>query len=77
MNKNSVEDAVKQLVLANSDNEVKSLIIIMINHQNEPELQIAMAPGTAYTLVSALEIMKMRIISKLMLDGGVEVKDRE
>lgn len=76
MNKESVEDAVKQLVLANSDGEVKSLAYIMIGHNGEPELQIAMAPGTAYALISALEIMKMRIISKLMLEGGIEPKDR-
>ena len=77
MNKESVEDAVKQLVLANSDSEILSLAYIMINHKGDPELQIAMAPGTAYSLIAALEMMKMRILSKLMLDGGIEVKDRE
>ncbi len=77
MNKASVDDAVKQLVLANADDEIKSLAFIMIGQNGEPDLQIAMAPGTAYVLISALEILKMRIISKLMLDGGIEPKDRE
>ena len=46
----SVEDAIKQLVLANADNEIISLVFVMINHDGEPEMQIAMAPGTAYAV---------------------------
>ena len=75
--KQSVEDAIKQLVLANADNEVRSLVFVMINHAGEPEMQIAMAPGTAYAIVTSLEILKVNIISKLMLEGGIEPKDRE
>lgn len=75
--KQSVEDAIKQLVLANADGEIKSLVYVMINHSGEPEMQIAMAPGTAYSVVTALEILKVNIISKIIRDGGVEAKDRE
>ena len=77
MNKQSVEDAIKQLVLANADGEIKSLAYIMINQDGEPELQIAMAPGTGYAIVTALELLKMNIIGKIAKDGGVAAKDRE
>ena len=77
MNKQSVEDAIKQLVLANADGEIKSLVFVMINDHNEPEMQIAMAPGTAYSIVTALEILKVNIISKIIQDGGIAPKERE
>jgi len=75
--KQSVEDAIKQLVLANADGEIKSLAFVMINHDGEPEMQIAMAPGTAYAVVTSLEILKINIISKIINDGGVAPKDRQ
>jgi hypothetical protein len=75
--KQSVEDAIKQLVLANADNEVRSLVFVMINHEGEPEMQIAMAPGTAYAIITSLEILKVNIISKIIHDGKIEPKDRE
>jgi hypothetical protein len=75
--KASVEDAIKQLVLANADGEVKSLVFIMINNDGEPEMQIAMAPGTAYAIVTSLEVLKINIISKIIKDGGIEPKERE
>lgn len=77
MNNPSVEDAIKQLVLANADGEIKSLIYVMINNHNEPEMQIAMAPGTSYSIVTALEILKVNIISKIIQDGGIAPKERE
>lgn len=77
MNKNSVEDAIKQLVLANADGEIKSLAYIMINQDGEPEMQIAIAPGNMYVMISAIEILKLRIIDKLISDGEYKPKDRE
>lgn len=77
MNKQSVEDAIKQLVLANADGEVKSVVIIMINQDGEPEMELAMAPNTSYSIVTALEVVKVNIISKLIHDGGYKPKERE
>lgn len=75
--KQSVEDAIKQLVLANADGEIKSLVYVMINHEGEPEMQIAIAPGTMYSVVTALELLKLNLITKLMTDGGIKPKDRD
>lgn len=75
--KASVEDAIKQLVLANADGEIKSVVFVMINNNGEPEMQIAMAPGTAYAVVTSLEILKVNIISKIITEGRIEPKDRE
>lgn len=77
MNNPSVEDTIKQLVLANADGEVRSLVFVIINHDGEPEMQIAMAPGTAYSIVTSLEILKANIISKIITEGGMKPKERE
>lgn len=77
MNKQSVEDAIKQLVLANADGEIRSLAFIMINQDGEPEMQIAIAPGNMYVMISAIEMLKLRIIDKLISDGEYKPKDRE
>jgi hypothetical protein len=73
----SVEDAIKQIVLANADSEIRSIAVVMINHDGEPEMQIAMAPGTAYSLVSGLEILKMSILQQILTNGKLTPKDRE
>jgi hypothetical protein len=73
----SVEDAIKQIVLANADSEIRSIAVVMINHDGEPEMQIAMAPGTEYSLVSGLEILKMSILQQILTNGKLTPKDRE
>jgi len=77
MSDQSVEDAIKQIVLANADGEIMSLAVVMINHAGEPEMQIAVAPGTAYAIVTGLEILKLKIIDNLMSKGQLKPKDRE
>lgn len=73
----SVEDAIKQIVLANADGEIRSIAVIMINHQGEPEMQIAMAPGTSYSIVTGLEILKLKVVEQIMSIGQLKPKDRE
>lgn len=73
----SVEDSIKQIVLANADNEIRSIAVVMINHDGEPEMQIAMAPGTAYSMATGLEILKMSILQQILTNGKMQPKDRE
>jgi hypothetical protein len=76
MSNPSVEDAIKQIVLANADGEIRSIAVVMISHAGEPEMQIAMAPGTAYSMVTGLEILKLKIIEQIMGEGQLKPKDR-
>lgn len=77
MHNPSVEDAIKQIVLANADGEIRSIAVVMINHDGEPEMQIAMAPGTAYSIVTSLEILKLKIVQQIMNQGQLKPKDRD
>ena len=73
----SVEDAIKQIVLANADGEIKSIAVVMINHDGEPEMQIAMAPGTAYSLSTALRLLDLNIMNRIMSNGQLKPRSRE
>ncbi len=73
----SVENAIKQIVLANADGEIKSIAVVMINHDGEPEMQIAMAPNTAYSMITGLEILKMSILNNILTNGKLKPKNRE
>lgn len=73
----SVKDVLKQISLAEFDGEIKSIAVVAINQNGEPEIQVAIASGTMYPTITALEILKLRLIDKLISDGGIEVKDRE
>lgn len=73
----SVEDAVKRVVLANADGDIKAIAVVMVNNNSEPEMFIGMPLGTAYTVIASLDILKNRIIEKVVREGGIEPKDRE
>jgi len=77
MSDQSVEDAIRQIVLANADGEIKSIAVVMISHSGEPEMQIAVAHGTTYAVVTGLEILKIKIIENLMSKGQLKPKERE
>ena len=64
-------------MLANADGEVRSLVFVMVNNDGEPEMQIAMAPGTAYVINTSLDVLKAHVLSKIINDGATEAKDRE
>jgi hypothetical protein len=73
----SVEDAIKQIVLANADGEIKSIAVVIINHDGEPEMQIAMAPNTAYSIMAGLDILKLSILNNILTNGKLKPKERE
>lgn len=73
----SASEVVKQLVLANEDQEIKSIAAITTNPDGEIELYMGLNSGDAYRLISGLEILKLQIIKKLMDDGAKPLKDRE
>lgn len=73
----SVEDVIKQIVLANADGEIKSIAVVMINHDGEPELQLALAPNTAYAMYTSLNVIADAVMDRIKSQGRIEPKDRE
>jgi hypothetical protein len=73
----SVEQVIKQLVLANQDGEIKSIAAVTVNSQGEPELHIGLNLGDAYRISTALRLMDLQICMKLLKEGGRPLGDRE
>jgi hypothetical protein len=63
--------------LANADGEIKSIAVVIINHDGEPEMQIAMAPGTAYSLYTGLNLLSAHIMDRIRSIGKTQPRNRE
>lgn len=70
-------DVIKNLVLANADDEMRAIAAVSINHKGEAELQIGMPNNQAYNILAALEILKYNIIRQILTEAGKPLKDRE
>ena len=75
--KKSVNDVIKQLVLAHADGEIKSLIVVFVNRDNEPEAEIAIGPYDFYQLNTMMDLIKFRMLEKMANEGMKKPKDRE
>lgn len=73
----SVEHVIKQLVLANADNEIKSIIAVVSNSKGEPELHLALNHYDAYRIIAGLRIMEHHIINNVINNAGKPLGDRE
>lgn len=76
MTDKSVEEVIKQLVLANADGEIKSIAVVFVNGDGEPEMQIGLTHFDAYRIISGLEILKLHIINNLIANAAKPPKDR-
>ena len=77
MTAKSVEDVVKQIVLANAGDDIKSIAVVFINADGEPEMQIGLAHYDAYMIIAGLDILKQHVISNLIINAAKSLKDRE
>lgn len=77
MTDKSVEDVIKQLVLANADGEIKSIAVVFVNGNGEPEMQIGLNHFDAYRIISGLEILKQHVIGNLIANAATKPKDRK
>jgi hypothetical protein len=73
----SVEEVVKNLVLANADNDIKSIAAVTVNSNGEPELHIGLAHFDAYRIITGLEILKFNLINEMLNKAGRPLGDRE
>ncbi len=77
MTDKSVEEVIKHIVLANADNDIKSIAVVFVNAENEPEMQIGLAHYDAYRIISGLEILKQHLINNLIINAAKTPKDRQ
>ncbi len=73
----NVRDTIKQLVLANEDDDIQAIACVSINREGEPELHLSMAAENGYRIIAGMEILKFNIIKKMLEDAAKPLKDRE
>ena len=73
----SVEEVIRQLVLANQDLEITSIAAVTINSNGEPELHIGLNLGDAYKISTGLRLLDLNLCGKLLREAGRPLGDRE
>jgi len=77
MTDKSVDEVIKQLVLAHNDGEVKSICVVFVNREGEPEAELAIGPYDFYKLNAMMDLVKLRMLMKMTSEGTRKPKDRE
>ena len=73
----SVDEVIKQLVLAHADGEIKSLIVVFVNKDSEPEAELAIGPYDFYQLNTMMDLVKFRMLDRMTTNGMKKPKERE
>ena len=73
----SVEEVIKNLVLAHADGEIKSIAAVCVNSNGEPELHIGLSHFDAYRIITGLEILKFNLINEMLSKAGRPLGNRE
>ena len=72
---NELDDAIKHAVMANHDGELKSICILMLVGDNEPEIHMAVSTDQAYEMNGAVDMLKVEML-KLLTMRAEERKPR-
>jgi hypothetical protein len=73
----NIRETVKQIVLANEDDDIQAMAAVVINSNGEPELYISMAQENGYRIISGLELLKFNIIKQMLNDAARPLRGRE
>lgn len=70
-----VHEVMEELSQAHYLGNIKSIAVVTINKENEPELRIALTTGNSYSLNTGYDLMKHHLLNKLLTDGAKSIKD--
>jgi len=73
----AISDIIKQLVLAHADNEIKSMCVVIINAEHEPEIKSAINSEFSYAVNFGLDVAKADLLSNVIRHAMKPGKDRE
>lgn len=69
-----IDDTIRHAVMANHDNELASIAIIMVTKSNEPEIHIGISSVDLHTMNTAADMLKMEILR--LISAGSEIKGK-
>lgn len=71
-----LEQVIRHATMANFDNELSSIVVIMTCKNKEPELHMAISSDDLYNINAATDMFKIELL-KLMTARAQQKKDRE
>lgn len=69
-----VHEVMEELSNAHYMGNIKSIAVVTINKEGEPELRLALTTGTAYSMNTGYDLMKHHLLNRLMTDGSKDIK---
>lgn len=77
MTDQTVDDIIRQLVLAHADGEIQAIAVVMVNVECAPEIKYAINHGSAYAINFGLDVIKAGLLKDIIKNAGEPGKDRE
>lgn len=72
-----VDEIVKRIVLAHNDGDIKGIAVVIVNAENQPEMEMSFGANQAFTMNTALDLLKRGILEVMVNTGRIEPKERE
>lgn len=72
-----IDNIIKQLVLAHSDNAIDCIAVVFLNSNGEPEIHYAVNNTQAYAINFGLDCIKAGIMSDVLRGASKPSEDRE
>ena len=72
----SVDDIIKQLVLAHADMEIRSIAVVMFNQEGEPEIKYAVDHQSSYAVNFGMDVIKASLMSNVLNNASRPGKER-
>lgn len=75
-NHSKIHEVLQELAEAHYMGNIKSIAVVTINHNNEPELRIAITPGYMYSISTGLDLLRLDLLNKIMRDQSKIIRDQ-
>ena len=68
---NLLEDVIKHAVIANHDNELSSMVVLMVTKGKNPETHLAIDYKDVHLMNTAVDLLKIELL--LMIGANTEI----
>ena len=77
MTENAASEVVKRIVIANHDQDLRAIAVVLVNKNGELELEIGFDAQDKYTILSGLFMLANTVSSEIIANGQSPGKVRE
>jgi hypothetical protein len=73
----AVKDICKRIALADFDNDIQSIALVMVNAKGELEMEIGFDDFNKYRIIAGLALLQNKVLNWVADVGTMPGKDRE